>query len=139
MLTTENLKKMGFLLVSKCPLCCKAEEELIHLLFHCPSIRGLWEGLFSIPGIAWVYPYSIKELFMGWNFFPIGKKARKLLRAVPICLLWEIWKERNRIAFDDVFVSITRLKSSFVSMLLSWARCMEVEEGSLAIILLYIL
>ena len=40
-LTTENLKKRGFRLASKCPLCGKAEEELNHLFFHCPSIRGL--------------------------------------------------------------------------------------------------
>ena len=57
----------------------------------------------------------------------------------PICLLWAIWKERNLIVFEDVFFSITRLKSSFVSMLLSWAGGMEVEVGSLARFLLLIL
>ena len=92
MFTMENLKKRGFQLASKCPLCGKAEEELNHLLFHCPLIRGLWEGLFSIPDIAWVCPFLIKDLITRWNFFPIGKKARKLLRAAPICLLWAIWK-----------------------------------------------
>ena len=67
MLTTKNLKKRGSQLASKCPLCGKAKEELNHLLFHCPLIRGLWESLVSILGIAWVYPDSIKELFMGSN------------------------------------------------------------------------
>ena len=54
MLAMENLQKMGFQLASKCPLCSKVEEELNHLLFHYRSITGLWGGLFSIPGIAWV-------------------------------------------------------------------------------------
>ena len=69
-LTTKNLNKRGFQLASKCPLCSKAEEELNHLLFLCPSIRGLWEGLFPIPGIAWVCPYLIKDLFTGMEFSP---------------------------------------------------------------------
>ena len=51
-LTTDNLKKRGFQLAIKCSLCGKAEEELNHLLFHCPLIRDLWEGLFPIPGVA---------------------------------------------------------------------------------------
>ena len=58
--TVENRKKRGFQLASKCPLCGKAEEELNHLLFHCPLIKGLWEGLFSIPDIAWVFSPSQK-------------------------------------------------------------------------------
>ena len=61
-LTMENLKKRGFQLASKCPLCGKAEEKLNRLLFHCPSIRGLWEGPFYIQGRAWVCPYLIKDL-----------------------------------------------------------------------------
>ena len=53
------------------------------MLFHCPSIKGLWEGLLSILDIAWVRPFLIKDLITGWNFFPIGKKARKLWRGQP--------------------------------------------------------
>ena len=87
MFTTENLKKRGFQLARKCPLYDKAKDELNHLLFHYPLIKVLWEGLFSILGIAWVCPYLIKVLFTGWNFFPIGKKARKLWRVALICLL----------------------------------------------------
>ena len=35
---TEHLKKRGFQLVSRCPLCGKAEDELNHILIHCPSV-----------------------------------------------------------------------------------------------------
>ena len=45
----------------------------------------------------------------------------------------------NRIVFDYVFFSIARLKSSFASTLLSWAGCMEVEEGPLGRLLLCII
>ena len=95
------------------PLCGKADEELNHLLIHRPSVWGLWESLISILGLSWVCPYSLKELFLGWSLFPSRKRARKLWRTVPLCLIWAIWKEMNHIVFDDVPFSLTRLKSSF--------------------------
>ena len=130
MLTMEHFKKRGFQLTNRSPLCGKAEEELNHLLIHCPLIWGLWEDLISIPSLAWVCPFSHKDLFLGWTFFSIRKRARKLWRSAPLCLLWAIWKEKNQIVFNDVPFSLTRLKSSFVSMLVSWAGYIEVEEGS---------
>ena len=65
MLTTKNLKNRGFQLASRCPLCGKDEEELNHILIHCPSIWGLWEGLISIPNIDWVCPLLAKDLVLG--------------------------------------------------------------------------
>ena len=122
-------------MASRCPLCGEADEELNHLLIHCPSVWRLWEGLISIPGYSWVCPYSVQDLFLGWSVFPIRKRARKLWRAAPLCLIWAIWKERNCVVFDNMYFS---LKSSFVSMLTSWA-VFEVEEDALVRILLCIL
>ena len=39
-LTMKNLKRRGVPFVSRCPLCGEAEEDLHHLLVHCPKI---WE------------------------------------------------------------------------------------------------
>ena len=46
-LTSTQLKKRGFHLASKCPFCGREEEELEHLLIHCPSIWGQWTDLLS--------------------------------------------------------------------------------------------
>ena len=133
-----HLKKRGFQMASKCPLCGRADEELNHLLIHCPSVWRLWEGLISILGFTWVCPYLVQDLIMGWFVLPIRKRARKPWRAAPLCLIWAIWKERNYIGFDNMHFSFSRLKSSFVSMLTSWAR-FKVEEDALVRILLCIL
>ena len=37
-LTSMHLTKRGFQMASTCPLCGKANEELKHLLIHCPSV-----------------------------------------------------------------------------------------------------
>ena len=135
----ENLKRRGFQMASRCPLCGKADEDLHYLLIHCPSDWGMWESLISIPGLNWVCPLLAKDLILGWSCFSIKKRARKLWRAIPFCLFWVIWKERNWIIFEDVPFSLSRLKTSFASMLVSWAGCIEVKECFSIRILLCIL
>ena len=43
-LAMEHLKKRGFQLASRCPLCGKAEEELNHILIHLPLYPGIVGG-----------------------------------------------------------------------------------------------
>ena len=59
--------------------------------------------------------------------------------AAFVYLIWAIWMGRNRIVFDNVPFSLPRLKTSFVSMLVSWAGFIELEECSFVRILLCIL
>ena len=35
------IKKKGYQMPSKCPLCKKAEEDLDHLLIHCHTVSGM--------------------------------------------------------------------------------------------------
>ena len=37
--------------------------------------------------------------------------------AAPLYLFWAIWRERNRIVFDNVDFSLSILKSSFIACL----------------------
>ena len=71
---------------------------------------------------------------------PIKKRARKLWRATPLCLssfvLAGQFGRKKTIVFDNMHFSFTRLKSSFVSMLTSWAG-FKVEEDTLVRILVY--
>ena len=126
--SVSNILIVGKLALSNSPMSFNSSSPSIDvnftyfsflLLLHCPSIWGLWESLISIAGLAWVCPLLLKDLFLGWTVFPIKKRARKLWRTAPLGLLWAIWKERNRIVFDDVPLSLSRLKSSFVSLLIS--------------------
>ena len=68
--------------------CCmhtNAEESIDYLLIHCGKARGL-HFLFSLFGILWVLPYSVKDLLMDWNGSFVSKKRRKAWRTTPLCL-----------------------------------------------------
>ena len=134
---------MGIQMASRCPLCGRNEESLDHLLLHCHSIWRLYleamGGIISIPGLSWACPRSAKELLEGWSCSTIRKKTKNLWMAAPLYLFWAIWRERNRIVFDNVDFCFSRLKTSFISIFVYWANCLELGECSLARILLCIL
>ena len=120
-LTMDQLKKRGFSLASRCALCGKDEESLKHLFIHCPKVWCMWTAIFSSSEGGWVCPFLVKDLMLGWLHLPLRKKDAKLWRAVPLCLIWAIWKERNRVVFEDEAFSKTRLKSCFLFSFPSWA------------------
>ena len=47
-LTMDQLKKRGYSLASRCPFCGQKEEDMEHLLIHCPKVWELWTTLFSL-------------------------------------------------------------------------------------------
>jgi hypothetical protein len=61
-LTVNNLKRKGMVVVNRCWL-CEADGELVdHLLLHCGTARALWNAFFARFGLCWVMPSSVKEL-----------------------------------------------------------------------------
>ena len=128
-LTMDQLKNRGFSLASRCVFCGNDEESLEHLFIHCPKVWCMWTAIFSLSGGGWVCPFLVQDLLRGWLHLPMRKKDAKLGRAVPLYLFWAIWKERNRVVFDDEAFSKSRLKSCFLFSFSSWASLMfEVEH-----------
>ena len=96
----DQLKKRGFSLEWVSFLW--ADERSLGASFYpLPKIWALWTTLFSLLEGGWVCPYLVKELIMGWVCLPLKKKEVKLWRAAPLCLLWAIWIERNKVVFED--------------------------------------
>ena len=79
----------------------------------------------------------MKDLLIEWNSLPLRKKDEKLWLAAPLSLFWAIWKERNRIVFEDATFFLNRLKLSFVSSLNSWAGLLSNVTYSIVRILVY--
>ena len=125
-LTQDQLKRRGWILANRCFLCCDEEETINHILIHCPKTRVLWDFVFSLFGVNWVLPLTVRDTLIGWSDSFVDKKRGKAWRAALLCLFWTIWKERNRIVFDNEVLSIQKMKNSFVCNLFSWAKfCLD--------------
>ena len=49
--------------------------------------------------MKWVFPKSVKDVLVSWRGSFVGKKRKKIWEAIPLCIFWTVWKERNRLAF----------------------------------------
>ncbi|KAL6320158.1 hypothetical protein AAG906_004667 [Vitis piasezkii] len=126
-LTLDLVQRRGWSLANRCYMCMEKEETIDHLLLHCSKTRVLWELLFSLFGVSWVMPCSVRETLLSWQTSSVGKKHRKVWRAAPLHIFWTVWKARNRLAFKDDVISIQRLKYSFLCSLWSEAKLFIVE------------
>ena len=109
-LTLDQLQRRGWSLASRWSLCYAREESIDHILLHCGKARLLWELLFSLFRMCWVIQASVRETLLGWQGSFIGRKRKKVWSAAPLSLFWTIWKERNRRSFENMKLSVQRLK-----------------------------
>ena len=62
-LTLDNLRRRGMVLVNRCWLCESDGESVDHLLLHCGAASALWNAFFAWFGPCWVMPCSVKERY----------------------------------------------------------------------------
>ena len=77
-------------------------------------------GVLSLKLLACL-PRSILDLLFGWWNW-MGKHSSQIWNLVPLCILWCIWKERNRRTFEDLNSSSDQMLASFSRTLFDWSR-----------------
>ena len=65
-LTGDNLRGRGLVLVDWCIMCHSNGEMTDHLLLHCGKAYWLWSLVFRSFGFSWVLPRSITDTLFGW-------------------------------------------------------------------------
>ena len=131
-LTLDKLQKRGWQLPNCCFLCRCEEETVNHILIQCIVVRVLWDIVFGLLGVQWVFPETVKEILTYWRGPFVGKKRKMIWKFIPLCIFWTVWKKRNRLAFRGV-LDIQKLKNFFVCNLWSLAR-LYIGEESLSLI-----
>ena len=106
--------------MSWCCLCKEDGESVDHLLLHCVFAKELWDMVFAMFGIDWVMPKRVVDLFDCWQ----GKFGRlrnvSIWRAIPHCLMWCLWRERNARTFEGSEHNVAELKLLFLQTLFDW-------------------
>jgi hypothetical protein len=102
---------------------CKSNGESVsHLLLHCPIAHELWNLNFTLFGTVWVMPRGLYELFACWSG-KVGKSdSGAIWKAVPHCLMWCLWHERNSRTFSGEEQSVPALKFTFLQTLFEWLK-----------------
>ena len=94
--TWDNLSKKGWIGPNRCSLCNKEAESVDHLFVSCHFLKEVICGLNCIfdVNILWNAPTFLENLSI-W----VSNKGSLLY--LPLFLMWNIWKARNHLCFDD--------------------------------------
>ena len=63
-LTSDNLKKRGFIVPSICPNFHKDEETILHLFISCPFSIQCWTALTEFAQLNWTSLYSLVDFLI---------------------------------------------------------------------------
>ena len=119
-LTGDNLRgRWDF--VDWCIMCYSNGEMVDHLLLHCGKAYRLWSLVFRSFGFSWVLPRSVADTIFGWWNW-LGKHLSSIWSLAPLCLMWRLWRERNRRTFEDMDGLDDQLLASFSGTLFDWSR-----------------
>ena len=77
-LTLNRLQRQDLHLPNRCFLCGCEEENVNHILLHFIVVRILWEIVLTVFGANWVFPETVKEMFLSWRGPFVGKKRKKI-------------------------------------------------------------
>jgi hypothetical protein len=104
-LTWDNLSKRGFVGPSMCILCGETAETMNHLLTSCPYTAQIWDQSALIMRTSDCVRDNIVDTITNWRdqvfHSPLLNRIWQLL---PGFILWQVWKERNRRLFRNVFL-----------------------------------
>lgn len=100
-------------------MCKCTGEEVDHFLLHCSVSSGLWRVILNFFGIQWVMPSTVRDMLHSWAGFR-RRRRQKAWKFSPLALMWIVWGERNRIAFEGIENNFAHLRNSLLSLIASW-------------------
>ena len=107
-------------IVSWCCMCKEDKESIDHMFLHCKVARESWDTVLNLFGMNWVMPRRVVDLLTCWQGKLGQHRHIEIWKAVPHCLMWCLWKERNARIFEDGERNVLELKLLFFRTLFDW-------------------
>ncbi|XP_028112697.1 uncharacterized protein LOC114310805 [Camellia sinensis] len=54
----------------------------------------------NVLGLQWIVPATVESLFLWWSGFKWRTLENKIWRAMPLAIMWSIWRFRNEVVFN---------------------------------------
>lgn len=99
-LTLDNLRKRGKIVVIGCQMCLEDEETVDHLLLRCSFAMKIWNSVINWFKCKWAMPKALQHLFEEWTSLIGSKKGKELWKLSFLAVILHIWKERNARCFE---------------------------------------
>ncbi|XP_026383460.1 uncharacterized protein LOC113278957 [Papaver somniferum] len=103
-----------------CYLCINDEETSRHLLLHCSTAIYIWNFFKVEFHLNWVLPHSIHTALSTWPCSSIRSRKSLVIKALPVAILWNLWKERNRRAFKNKSSTTAKIIQSIKHIIAYW-------------------
>jgi hypothetical protein len=103
--TKDNLRLRGVVhnpMDGNCCWCNLRPETSNHLFLHCSVAHRVWCEIFKWLGVVVVMPANSFHLFDCFSEAGVNKKSRKGLRLVWHTAIWELWRARNNLIFNNI-------------------------------------
>ena len=97
----ERLNSRGLQLDSRCRMCPSGSESICHHLFLCPFAKEVWDH----SGVQLPHNgFSSSSVFLNVYhlIFANGRRAPYIQNRVFPWVLWQIWKARNALIFENM-------------------------------------
>jgi hypothetical protein len=121
--TKVNLFRRNILLQPAdriCSLCGVEEENSIHLLIYCQFARQVWNRVCQWLNLNFGLPHSCVSLL---NFFAEEQRNKKLRHGMVLIwcsTIWALWRQRNRILFDNGTTELLAVVDEIKLMAWKW-------------------
>ncbi|XP_028126429.1 uncharacterized protein LOC114323149 [Camellia sinensis] len=102
--SAEFLHRLGILDSSVsilCPFCRFEPESAVHVLLLCPFSWLIWSSFIHDWGFFWCINNSVEGLLNWWLGVRLKSFDRLIWRAIPLIVLWSIWKHKNECVFFE--------------------------------------
>ncbi|RVW41291.1 Endonuclease MutS2 [Vitis vinifera] len=65
-------------------------------------VRALWDIVFGLVDVKWVFPGTVKEVLASWRGSFVGKKRKKIWDAIPLCIFWTLYQLMDSLVRNNV-------------------------------------
>lgn len=86
---------------TSCSFCNSALESAQHILLHCPFSWSIWSHVLFEWRLQWCIPDSVADVLNWWMGVKFKSPLRNFWRAIPLVVLWSLWKHRNECVFTN--------------------------------------
>lgn len=121
--TKSNLVRRRIIQASdeaKCSFCGEHEESAVHLFLDCKVATKVWSDCYSWFSTPLATHNQVIHHFHLHSGIFLGKRGRLYVVRSWICIVWVLWRWRNKVIFEGESCDVGRIVEEIKGRMWSW-------------------